>query len=387
MMKYKLITDEKALRSVCEKAAEADAVAIDTEFVRTRTLTPLLGLLQMFDGENLVLIDPLAIDDLSPFVELMANPNVVKVLHSCSEDLETFLAAFGMVPAPIFDTQFAASVLDMGPTLGYARLVELMSNVVLDKGESRTDWLARPLREAQLSYAANDGLYLLPVYRQLAEKIAQVGKYEWVTQEIAALAEKKKAQVPLEQAYLHLKNLWRLTPEQLTVFRHLAAWRLKVARQKNLALNFVIREGQMFDIAVRMPVSRSALSRTEGLQPQTLRRYGDILINLVAEARELFEDTPADRKLVSIRRLIDFPEYKKNLAAVKRICAEVAQAQSVTEEVIASKKQINQLLKWQWFDLDETRSQGLLPDLLSGWRRPLLEVKLTSLLGPLAFDN
>ena len=379
MMKYKLITDEKALRSVCEKAAEADAVAIDTEFVRTRTLTPLLGLLQMFDGENLVLIDPLAIDDLSPFVELMANPNVVKVLHSCSEDLETFLAAF--------DTQFAASVLDMGPTLGYARLVELMSNVVLDKGESRTDWLARPLREAQLSYAANDVLYLLPVYRQLAEKIAQVGKYEWVTQEIAALAEKKKAQVPLEQAYLHLKNLWRLTPEQLTVFRHLAAWRLKVARQKNLALNFVIREGQMFDIAVRMPVSRSALSRTEGLQPQTLRRYGDILINLVAEARELFEDTPADRKLVSIRRLIDFPEYKKNLAAVKRICAEVAQAQSVTEEVIASKKQINQLLKWQWFDLDETRSQGLLPDLLSGWRRPLLEVKLTSLLGPLAFDN
>ena len=317
----------------------------------------------------------------------MANPNVVKVLHSCSEDLETFLAAFGMVPAPIFDTQFAASVLDMGPTLGYARLVELMSNVVLDKGESRTDWLARPLREAQLSYAANDVLYLLPVYRQLAEKIAQVGKYEWVTQEIAALAEKKKAQVPLEQAYLHLKNLWRLTPEQLTVFRHLAAWRLKVARQKNLALNFVIREGQMFDIAVRMPVSRSALSRTEGLQPQTLRRYGDILINLVAEARELFEDTPADRKLVSIRRLIDFPEYKKNLAAVKRICAEVAQAQSVTEEVIASKKQINQLLKWQWFDLDETRSQGLLPDLLSGWRRPLLEVKLTSLLGPLAFDN
>ena len=207
MMKYKLITDEKALRSVCEKAAEADAVAIDTEFVRTRTLTPLLGLLQMFDGENLVLIDPLAIDDLSPFVELMANPNVVKVLHSCSEDLETFLAAFGMVPAPIFDTQFAASVLDMGPTLGYARLVELMSNVVLDKGESRTDWLARPLREAQLSYAANDVLYLLPVYRQLAEKIAQVGKYEWVTQEIAALAEKKKAQVPLEQAYLHLKNL------------------------------------------------------------------------------------------------------------------------------------------------------------------------------------
>lgn len=387
MMKYKLITDENTLKSVCEKAAEADAVAIDTEFVRTRTLTPQLGLLQMYDGEQLVLIDPLAMDDLSPFVALMTNENVVKVLHSCSEDLETFLAAFGIVPAPIFDTQFAASVLDMGPTLGYARLVELMSSVVLDKGESRTDWLARPLREAQLSYAANDVLYLLPVYRQLAEKINAVGKYEWVTQEIAALAEKKKAQVPLELAYLHLKNLWRLNPEQLTVFRHLAAWRLKVARQKNLALNFVIRESQMFDIAVKMPSSRSALSRIEGMQPQTLRRYSETLIALVAEARELYEDTPADKQLTPIHRLIDYPEYKKNLAAVKRICALVAQEQGVGEDVIASKKQINQLLKWQWFSPDETRTQGLLPDLLTGWRRPLLEKKLASLLGPLAFDK
>lgn len=387
MMKYKLITDEETLKSVCDKAAEADAIAIDTEFVRTRTLTPQLGLLQMFDGEQLVLIDPLSMDDLSPFVALMSNENVVKVLHSCSEDLETFLAAFGIVPAPIFDTQFAASILDMGPTLGYARLVELMSNVVLDKGESRTDWLARPLRESQLSYAANDVLYLLPVYRQLAEQITEAGKYEWVTQEIATLAEKKKAQVPLELAYLHLKNLWRLNPEQLTVFRHLAAWRLKVARQKNLALNFVIRESQMFDIAVRMPSSRSALSRIEGLQPQTLRRYGEILIGLVAEARELYEDTPAEKQLTTIHRLIDYPEYKKNLAAVKRICATVAQEQGVTEDVIASKKQINQLLKWQWFSPDETRTQGLLPDLLSGWRRPLLEKKLSSLLGPLAFDK
>ena len=387
MMKYTLITDEIALKAVCEKASAAEAVAIDTEFVRTRTLTPQLGLLQLFDGEQLVLIDPLAINDLSPFVALMTNPDVIKVLHSCSEDLETFLAAFGVIPAPVFDTQFAASVLGMGATLGYARLVELMSDVVLDKGESRTDWLARPLRESQLVYAANDVLYLLPVYLQLKEQIEDAGKFDWVTQEIAALGEKKAAQIPLEQAYLVLKNTWRLNPEQLTVFRHLAGWRLKVAREKNLALNFVVRESQLFDMAVKMPLSRTALSRIEGLQPQTLRRYGETPTALVAEAKSLYEDTPADKQLPRMRRLIDYPEYKKHLAAIKRLSAMVAAEQGVSEEVVASKKQINQLLKWQWFELDETRVQGLLPDLLSGWRRPLLEKGLASLLGPLAFTR
>ena len=171
------------------------------------------------------------------------------------------------------------------------------------------------------------------------------------------------------------------------MFRHLAGWRLKVAREKNLALNFVVRESQLFDMAVKMPLSRTALSRIEGLQPQTLRRYGETLTALVAEAKSLYEDTPADKQLPRMRRLIDYPEYKKHLAAIKRLSAMVAAEQGVSEEVVASKKQINQLLKWQWFELDETRVQGLLPDLLSGWRRPLLEKGLASLLGPLAFTR
>ena len=195
MMNYTLITDEKALVALCKQARETKAVAIDTEFVRTKTLTPQLGLLQLFDGEQLALIDPLAIDDMSSFVALMQDQNVVKVLHSCSEDLETFLTAFDCVPSPVFDTQVAASILGLGATLGYAKLVELLCDKHLDKGESRTDWLARPLREAQLHYAANDVLYLLPAYNQLAERIHQIEKYDWVVQEIAGLAEKKRAQI------------------------------------------------------------------------------------------------------------------------------------------------------------------------------------------------
>ena len=195
-MQYQLITTYEQLEKVCIAAQRQEAIALDTEFVRTRTLTPHLGLIQLYDGHQLVLIDPLAIENMQPFVSLLENEAVVKVLHSCSEDLETFLTAFGTLPSPIFDTQFAASVLGKGPTLGYAKLVEMLCDVSLDKGESRTDWLARPLREAQLSYAANDVLYLLPCYQQLDAEIKQAGKVHWIFDEIALLGAKSVHKCP-----------------------------------------------------------------------------------------------------------------------------------------------------------------------------------------------
>lgn len=380
-MQYQLITTFEELETVCSLAQRQGAVALDTEFVRTRTLTPHLGLIQLYDGQQLVLIDPLAIDNMQPFVALLENEAVVKVLHSCSEDLETFLTAFDTVPKPIFDTQFAASILGKGPTLGYAKLVEMLCDVVLDKGESRTDWLARPLREAQLSYAANDVLYLLPCYHILAEEIQEVGKAHWVYEEMALLAAKKRAQLPDDFAYLAIKNNWRLNQEQLTVLQALAAWRLHTARQKDMALNFVFKEGHLFEAAQRLIDSKSGLSRINGVNHQSVRRYGDTIIGLISEAREKFAQTPEKLRLATVLRLIDIPKYKKYLAELKTISEQIAESNHVSSDVIASKKQLNQLLKWYWFQVDETRVQGLKPDVLSTWREALFMPYVSQLLG------
>jgi ribonuclease D len=380
-MQYQLITTFEQLEKVCTTAQRQEAVALDTEFVRTRTLTPHLGLIQLYDGHQLVLIDPLAIENMQPFVALLENTDVVKVLHSCSEDLETFLTAFDTIPTPIFDTQFAASVLGKGPTLGYAKLVEMLCDVELDKGESRTDWLARPLREAQLSYAANDVLYLLPCYQQLASEIQAVGKADWVFEEIALLGAKKRAQMPEDFAYLQIKNSWRLNAEQLTVLQALAAWRLNTARKKDLALNFVFKEGHLFEAAQRLSDSKSALSRINGVNHQSVRRYGDTIVAIIEEARTKFAQTPEKFRLPVVLRLIDIPKYKKTLAELKSVSEQIADENGVSSDVIASKKQLNQLLKWYWFQVDETRVQGLKPDVLSTWRAPLFHPYVSKLLG------
>ncbi|QJR82202.1 ribonuclease D [Alteromonas pelagimontana] len=381
-MDYQLITSNEALAEACQRAQQCKAVALDTEFVRTRTLKPHLGLIQLFDGQQLVLIDPLDITDFSPFILLLENQDVVKILHSCSEDLETFLAAFGVIPFPVFDTQFAASVLGLGASIGYAKLIEELCGVVLDKGESRTDWLARPLSENQLAYAANDVLYLLPAYEQLNGMIHGREKRNWIFAEIQTLAEKKRASMPLEYAYLLIKNNWRLNSRQLTVLQHLAAWRLNRARDKDIALNFVFKEPHLFEAAQQLPEDKKALNRVHGISPQTMRMHGEAIVNIVNQALEEFNQMSPAEHLPRVKRLIDFPEYKKYLAAIKEISSKIAVEQGVSEEILASKKQINQVLKWWWFEIDETKAMGLQPDLLNGWRKPLFQPMLENLLGP-----
>ncbi|NMH61330.1 ribonuclease D [Alteromonas ponticola] len=385
-MRYQLISDDRSLAEVCSQAARQRNIALDTEFVRTRTLTPQLGLIQLYDGDQLVLIDPLPINDFTPLIELLKNPDITKVLHSCSEDIEAFLTFFGIAPAPIFDTQFAANILGIGATVGYARLIDELLGIQLDKGEARTDWLARPLSDNQLHYAANDVLYLLPAYEKLATQIDERNKRHWVVDEIAHLVTKKAAQIPAQWAYLQVKNNWKLNQKQLYVLKKLAAWRLERARQRDMALNFVLKETALVELAQIQPTDKAQLSKIYGVSPQIVRKQGEVLLTLIREAVEGFEQLDESQKPERILRLIDVHAYKKYASELKNIAQKIADDMDVAIEVIASKKQLNQLLKWWWFDDDETSAQRLPPDLLSGWRGRLFSSKIIELLGEIP-DN
>ena len=162
-----MITTDDALASLCEAVRAFPAIALDTEFVRTRTYYPQLGLIQLFDGEHLALIDPLGITDWSPLKAILRDPSITKFLHAGSEDLEVFLNVFGELPQPLIDTQILAAFCGRPMSWGFASMVEEYSGVTLDKSESRTDWLARPLTERQCEYAAADVWYLLPITAKL----------------------------------------------------------------------------------------------------------------------------------------------------------------------------------------------------------------------------
>lgn len=370
-MNYQLITTDAGLQQVCEQARKHAQIALDTEFVRTRTYYPQLGLIQLYDGEQLSLIDPLPIDHWQPFKELLADSGVVKFLHAGSEDLEVFLNAFKTLPTPLIDTQILAAFTGRPLSCGFATLVAEYMQVELDKSESRTDWLARPLTEKQCVYAAADVFYLLPMAIRLIQETEEAGWTAAANKECQLLCQRRSETLAPELAYREIANAWQLRPRQLGCLQKLAEWRLRLARERDLAVNFVVREENLWQVARYMPSSLGELNSL-GLSGPEIRYHGKTLVALVAEASAL--DEPA--LPAPLPNLIDQPGYKRAFKDIKTAIVTVSEQSGLSNELLASRRQINQLLNWHW-KLKKNDSQ---PELISGWRGDLLTATLQDIL-------
>lgn len=369
VLNYQFITTNTALEDACKAASNVSQIALDTEFVRIRTYYPHLGLIQMYDGKQISLIDPLTITEWTPFVELLTNPAVLKYLHAGSEDLEVFSHQFGCVPTPMIDTQVVAAFLGYPISCGFATLVEKYENIALDKSESRTDWLARPLTEKQCQYASGDVFYLLPLAKKLIAQAQEAGYMDAIVDECEMIAERRQETVSPELAYRDIGNAWQLRGQQLACLKMLAQWRLNQARARDMALNFVVREEHLWSVARYLPTSLAELDALS-LSGQEIRCHGRRLLDFVAKAKQIKdEDCPEP-----IGNLIEQPNYKKAFKAIKTVIQEVSEGQRYNPELLASRRQINQLLNIHW------KIKTGKPELLSRWRKALLAEKITAIL-------
>ncbi|SFN47176.1 ribonuclease D [Izhakiella capsodis] len=371
MLNYTMISGNAELAVVCAAARHKKAMALDTEFVRTRTYYPCLGLIQMFDGEQISLIDPMNISDWQPFISLLQDTAVTKFLHAGSEDLDVFLHEYGVMPTPLIDTQILAAFCGKTMSLGFASLVESYTGLALDKSEARTDWLARPLTAKQCQYAAADVGYLLPVALRLVEECRVAGWLPAALNECQLLCQRRQEVASPEQAWRDITNAWQLRPRQLAALKLLAAWRLELARQKDLAVNFVVREENLWKVARYLPGTLGELDHL-GIPGQEIRYHGKQLLSLVTDANELHESKLPEPMM----NLIDMPDYKRLFKAIKAQIVQVAQDTGLSQELLASRRQINQLLNWHW----QLKPQQRVPELVSGWRGDLLKQSLDSLL-------
>ncbi len=368
---YHMITTDEALAEVCQAARQVSAIALDTEFVRTRTYYPQLGLIQLYDANQVSLIDPLTISDWTPFKALLADRNVIKFLHAGSEDLEVFLNTFGALPDPFIDTQILAAFSGRALSCGFATIVEAYTGIALDKSESRTDWLARPLTERQCEYAAADVLYLLPIAHKLMAETEAAGWMKAALDECNLMAHRRQEVLDPEEAWREISNAWQLRTRQLACLKKLASWRLRKARERDMAVNFVVREENLWQVARYMPGSLGELDKL-GLSGSEIRFHGKTLIALVAEAQAL----PEEQWPAALSNLVDMPGYRKVFKAIKALVQEVSETSGLSAELLASRRQINQLLNAHW----QLKTLTTPPELISGWRGELLGERLKTLL-------
>lgn len=354
------IETNEDLRELCQRWSQQAAIAVDTEFMRSQTFYPHAGLLQIGDGQGCYLIDPLAIDDFAPLAELFTNPGVTKVLHACSEDLEVFRYLLGVLPDPLFDTQIAAAFAGHGFSIGYAGLVKTVLGVDVPKGETRSDWMQRPLSQSQLHYAALDVAYLLVVYGKLLQSLKASERLSWVHSDCADMLAAAQKDNAAEDYFKKVKSAWKLNPEELSILQRLCIWREEQARIRDLPRNRLIKEPALWELARSKPEQVRGLAKIDGLPARTVNSDGELLIELIAEGRSV--DSHPQRLPSPLS-----PEQSDLLKALKAEARTTAEAISLPPEVLARKKEYEFIVR--------SGMQGAeyqLPERLKGWRRSVI---------------
>jgi ribonuclease D len=284
-----MISTPEDLQTLIDRARQHPVVAVDTEFVWERTYYPRLGLVQLGLGaDDVHLIDAPALPDLAPLGALMADPAVRKLLHDASQDLQILTRATGHLPANVYDTQRAAGFVGLSATTSLQDLVEWATGTRLDKGETRTDWLQRPLTARQLDYAADDVRYMPAVYDRLAAEADARGRSAWIDEEMAryldpALYETADVRDAVDR--LKVAGIARLSPRQRAVLRALAAWRETEARRMDRTRRMVLPDEALLDLALRSPRTPDELARLR-LTTHQQERYGAGLLRAIDEGSE-----------------------------------------------------------------------------------------------------
>lgn len=275
------------LIAFCERQRQAPWLALDTEFMREKTYRPIPCLIQIAAGDEIALIDPLRLHELAPLFELLLAPATLKILHAAGQDLEVLHHLHpAALPAPIFDTQLAAALLGYGAQVSYADLVHDVLGVRLDKVHTRSDWSRRPLPPEVLAYAADDVRYLGPLHEQLQARLQARGRLDWLREDFAALSNPARYHHAPEQAWRRLGRLQRLRPQSLLALQQLAAWRERLAQEKNLPRQWVLKDEVLYELANRLPTRLEALAEIHGLSQELVHRHGQALLSLLAQARD-----------------------------------------------------------------------------------------------------
>lgn len=351
------IDSPDALNKLGTQMQCSNFVALDTEFVREKTYLPRLCLIQIATSSILAIIDPLALQDLRPFLEILQNPTITKVLHSGRQDLEIFHEQYGVISSPLFDTQLAATLLGHGDQIGYGALVEAECKIRLDKAHTRTDWAARPLDPGQLRYAMDDVRYLAILYPQMRKRLEQDGRLHWLLEDFTALANPAGYGTSPEDAWKRVRGAHTLQGRHLVAIQRLANWREQQARSEDRPRRWIISDEVLLELARQVPRDRHHVDRIVGLETQAAHRYGHELMMLLREIAE--KSTPTSKQSTPRRPMLSLEQE----AVVDYLLA-VVRTQCVTHKVSLASLTSRRELE------DIVLGESDLP-LLHGWRRAL----------------
>ncbi len=362
------IASEQALCEWCNEWRSAQLLAVDTEFIRTNTFYPKLALIQVaVDSlpDRQFIIDPLEIQDLTPFFALLKEEHPIKILHSGSEDLEIFFHLTGELPARVIDTQIAACLMGDPLQMGYSSLLSKHLSIEISKTETRTNWLMRPLTALQVDYAAIDVKYLIDLYAYQMSLIEPLNRVSWLEEECENFKNKIIKQRDIYYPVHKMGDLKGLSSHEKNKARALVLWREKIAREEDVPRRFVLSDDSLLKLSRRHSVKMQDLFSFE-LSSKVVKKYGDQIIGKLVEKNTF--DWSA----------IDLPEENETIlpSDLKPLACNIISAIAVDlglDPVFLLPKRLLQLALHYFWDCYILRKEAvLLSHELQGWRKEVV---------------
>lgn len=368
------IDNNPALAQAASYWLTLDRIALDSEFMRVDTFYPILSLIQINDGREIYLIDPIQITDWQPLRDVFTCETVLKILHSPSEDFDAFNHNLGVLPRPIMDTQLAASMASLGGIMGYQKLVQLLLNVELEKGETRSDWMQRPLTDNQLHYAAEDVNHLLIMAQLLEDKLKAQGRWQWLVDDCRTMIDDWIATQAYGYTHERVKKAWMLKPHQLNVLCELVKWREVRCKEVNKPRGHLIKDEMLVDVVTRLPQTIQQLGQFKGIRQATVRKEGQQIIDIILACK----DMPKEQWPESLDRPLS-QNAGDWLKKIKTKIDNIALQLNVPPELLARKKHLESMLR-QGYPNGPFKA----PEALLGWRETVVAQPLLQLLNKLA---
>lgn len=371
------VSDNEQLEKLVNHWINLKWVALDTEFVRRDTYRAIPALIQVFDGEDVWLIDPESQLDLTILADLM-EADCIKVLHSAAEDLGVLFRASGTWLRNLCDTQLALALLNQGQAVGYQKMISSLLEIELSKDETKSDWLLRPLSEQQIQYAAEDVIYLAQAWEVLEAELIEIDRLAWLNADSQDLVDRSRALYEMEGElpFQRVKGTGRLNSRALAVVRALAIWRERLAAEKDIPKGRILADAQLVEIGLRKATNRVVLDQL-AVPKGIIRNYGVLIGELVKGAMALDESQLPERYQLLPK------EAKSWLEALYKPVKDVAASLNLDPAVICRKKQFQHMVN-KAFRYQEVSEW---PEDISGWRRDLVETKVMDALKQLMSES
>lgn len=366
-----IITRDDDLAEFCQRLAGAKTIAFDTEFVSEHTYRPQLCLVQAAAGDELVVIDPLAVSDMTPFWQALAAPGHETIVHAGREELLFCHTAVGKPPAGLFDVQLAAGLIGLEYPAGYGNLIARLLNLSPRKGETRTDWRRRPLSRQQIDYALEDVRYLEPLRDAIDRRLGQLRRESWLETEMAQFQDDVIVSRQRER-WRKVAGSSNLPARGQAIVRELWLWREREAERRDCPVRRVLRDDLIVELAKRRSADPKQIRAVRGMERGDLQKLLPKIAEAVERALELpQEDCPGSIRRDTSPQLTMLGQFLSS--ALNSIC----RAAEVATSLVGTANDVRDLVAFQ---LGQWDSHAPPPALAQGWRAEVVGRLLDDLL-------